>query len=153
MNKNFNGGLFPVRGKPQPLKLKAKAKKIITPEKHIQSNFFHWIFNNEKDFPILKWFHHIPNGGFRHKSVAVEMKYQGVRAGVSDCFLPVGRHGFNGFYLEFKSEIGRLSEHQKEFLEFVKSENYKIAVCRTAKEAAELTIEYLELPLSAKYLK
>lgn len=152
-NKHLTGGLFDGRGKPQTLKPSAKAKRIITPEKNIQSSFFNWIFLHETKYPILKWFHHIPNGGFRHISTAKQMKLEGVRAGVADCFLPVARHGFNGFYIEFKTAVGKLQENQKEFLEFVKNENYKVAVCRSAKEAAELIITYLELPIHAKYLK
>ena len=153
MNKNLIGGLFDGRGKPQPLRPSAKAKRTITPEKHIQSDFFSWIFTHEREFHVLRWLHHVPNGGFRHKSVAVQMKREGVRAGVSDCFLPVARKGFNGFYLEFKTETGKLSDYQKEFLEFAGREGYKIAVCRSTKEAAEILIDYLDLPLSAKYLK
>ena len=154
MNKNLNGGLFPKRGKPQPLRAStAKNKQIITPEKHIQSDLFSWIFTHENEYPVLKWIFHIPNGGFRHISVAAQMKREGVRAGVSDICVPVARKGFNGLYIEMKTAVGKLSDNQKEFLEFVKAENYKTAVCRSAREAAEIIIEYLALPLTAKYLK
>lgn len=153
MNNNLNGGLFPKRGKPQILKESAKSRKTVTPEERIQSDLFSWIFAHENKYPVLKWIFHTPNGGFRHKSVAVKMKYQGVRAGVSDLSVPVARKGFHGLYIELKTETGKLSDSQKEFLEFVKSEGYKIAVCRSAREAAEILIEYLSLPIHAKYLK
>ena len=39
-------------------------------------------------WPCLKWLHHIPNGGLRNRVVAGKLKAEGVRAGVSDYFLP-----------------------------------------------------------------
>ncbi len=153
MNKNLKGGLFDGRGKPQPLALRASAKREVTPEKNIQQSFFGWVFFNEDRFPILRWFHHIPNGGFRHKATAIAMKHQGVRPGVCDCFLPVGRHGKNGLYIEFKSKVGTVSPEQKEFIAFVTSENYRVAICRSTKDAAEVVVEYLGLPIDTKYLR
>lgn len=153
-NIYLTGGLFDKRGKPQTLKASiAKNKQKHAPEKQIQAEFFNWIFNHEKEFPILKWVFHTPNGGFRHISVAAQMQREGVRAGVSDICVPAARKGFNGLFIEMKTTVGVLSDNQKEFLEFVKNENYKTAVCRSAREAADILIEYLDLPISSKYLR
>jgi VRR-NUC domain len=54
----------------------------------------------------------VPNGGLRSKTEAARLKWQGVLAGVPDLIVlaPVGRV----FALEVKTEVGRLSESQKE---------------------------------------
>ena len=97
MSKNTNliGGLNFKTGNCKQLQPSAKAKKIVTPEEIIQVDFFDWVFKNERAFPVLRWIHHVPNGGYRHPAIAVKMKLQGVRAGVCDCFLPVARKRFS----------------------------------------------------------
>ena len=52
---------------------------------------------------------HIPNGGSRNKLEASNLKKQGVKAGVPDLFLPVGRGSYHGLFIELKSaKISRL---------------------------------------------
>ena len=63
---------------------------------------------------VMYW--HTPNGGKRTLREAAEFKRQGVLAGVSDLFL---LHDGNFFALELKSDKGRLSEAQREFLDGV----------------------------------
>jgi len=57
---------------------------------------------NMKKYPELKWFHAIPNGGFRDKITAGKLKAEGVKSGVSDMFLPVKCDAYSGLYIELK---------------------------------------------------
>lgn len=73
-------------------------------------------------------FFHIPNGGKRNIIEAKKFKDLGVVAGVPDLFLCVARHGYNGFFIEMKAQKGRLSENQKEIIEKLRKENYKVSI-------------------------
>lgn len=75
--------------------------------------------------PELRWFFHVPNGGWRNRTVAAKLKGEGLKPGVADYCLPVPRGGFNGLFLELKAGKGRASKEQKEFAEFVLAQGYK----------------------------
>ena len=55
----------------------------------------------------------VPNGGSRNVIEAVKLKRMGVTPGVSDLLL---FHDNKSFALELKTEKGKVSEHQDEFL-------------------------------------
>ena len=61
----------------------------------------------------LCWFA-CPNGGYRNLITAVNLKQEGVRAGVSDLIF---LHRGHAYALEIKKERGRPSEAQLEFLD------------------------------------
>lgn len=104
-----------------------------------------WAEYNEYQYPSLKWLYAIPNGGSRHPYEAVNLKRQGVKAGVSDLKVPCMRGGFGGLYIEMKYGDNKLTEKQAEFLEDMQKEGYKTAVCYTADEAIEVIEKYLKL--------
>lgn len=55
----------------------------------------------------------IPNGGFRHKKIAEELRAEGVKAGVPDiCIVHRGRVHF----LEMKALRGTLRRHKREMI-------------------------------------
>lgn len=106
----------------------------------------------QAEFPELKWFHSIPNGGSRGdtaKSRAIEggkIKAEGVKRGVSDMMLPVKRAQWPGLYLELKKMPGKgvgPSEEQTEFGEFVMSQGYAFAVVYGWRAARDMLIAYL----------
>lgn len=99
----------------------------------------------EHDWPELRWFHAIPNGGKRSKRVAVQLKAEGVRRGVADYCLPVRRGGFAGLYIELKTDIGRPSKEQREFIAFVREQGYHAEVCRGWEQAFAVLKDYLAL--------
>lgn len=113
-----------------------------TYESQEQSAFFEWA----EYIPELKWAHAIPNGGRRDKKEAANLKRQGVKAGVSDIFIPCPRGIYHGLYIEMKTKGGRLSEKQKEFLSYAKSNGYAVCVCYGAQEAINAAKEYIKLP-------
>ena len=93
--------------------------------------------------PILRWFHHIPNGGFRNAREAAHLKAMGVKAGVSDLFLPKPCGGFHGLYIEMKSEKGgTIREEQKAFIDAVRADGY--AVCKGFDAAHECVEAYIK---------
>jgi hypothetical protein len=68
-----------------------------------------WVTLLQPRHPELALLHAIPNGGHRHKAVAVRLKAEGVKRGVPDLCLPVPRGGHHGLYLEMKTRQGRKS--------------------------------------------
>ncbi len=95
----------------------------------------------------LKWLHHVPNGGLRSKATAGKLKGQGVKAGVADLFLPFGRDGWHGLYIEMKRPDGKgkQSKDQKEFEEHCHTESYLYVVCNTAGEAINEIQTYMRM--------
>ena len=81
-----------------------------------QINVASWAAWNERQYPELKWLHHIPNGGSRNKAEAVKLKQMGVKAGVSDFCLPYPKGIYCGLYIEMKFGDGKHQKSQKEFL-------------------------------------
>lgn len=100
-------------------------------------------------FPILRWMHAIPNGGKRDKIEAARLRRQGVKAGVSDIFLPLARQGYHGLYIEMKrrAEQGpsRETEKQKAFGRFVTEEGYLRVVCYGADQAIQVIKDYARI--------
>lgn len=69
----------------------------------------------------------IPNGGFRHKRVAEELRAEGVVAGVPDiCIVWRGRV----FFIEMKAARGTLRRHQKEMIARLEAAGATCAVAR-----------------------
>lgn len=111
-------------------------------------------------YPIddLAWFHAIPNGGTRGDDVksrqirGAALKAEGVRTGVSDCFLPAKRGNFSGLYIEMKkpdakavkeTSKGGVSDSQRSFGEYVKTQGFGFVVCYSWLEAVEVLTKYL----------
>lgn len=87
---------------------------------------------------------HIPNGGKRNITEAVRFKRAGVKAGVSDIFLPVARKEYQGLFIEMKrADGGKVSDAQKRFIYAVKKQGYAASVCNGWKEAVRIIEEYL----------
>ncbi len=110
-----------------------------------QEVLIQWCEWRQVKYPELKLIYHIPNGGSRNKIEAVNLKKQGVKAGVPDLCLPVARKGFHGLYIEMKYGKNRITKYQKEWLEDLKKQGYFVAVCYGAYEAEQVITEYLEI--------
>lgn len=95
--------------------------------------------------PELRLMFHIPNGGSRNPIEAANLKRQGVKAGVPDVFLPIARHGCHGLFIEMKrAKGGVLSQFQREYIEALMREGYRVAVCHGFEEAKRTIEEYLD---------
>lgn len=114
-----------------------------------QVQVINWCFDNTRDYPELDLIFAIPNGamlgGGRIGAIrANALKAEGMRPGVCDLFLPFPRGVWHGMFIEMKTEIGKLSENQKEFIARVEEQGYYTAVCYGAREAIEQLKLYLE---------
>lgn len=96
-----------------------------------------------------KLIYHVPNGGHRHKLVAVKLKEQGVKAGVPDLVLPMARGGYFGLYIEFKARApydAAVSPAQDAYLQALTDQGYLAIVCRGHVDAIEAIRAYLLQP-------
>ncbi len=103
-----------------------------------------WAALESKRYPQLKWLVHIPNGGSRHIREAVELKAQGVKAGVPDLMLPWPNKNFAGLFIEMKAGKGKTSIKQDEWLEYLSSVGYMTSVQWTWGDARDLILDYLK---------
>lgn len=94
--------------------------------------------------PVIALFA-IPNGGERNVIVATRMKAEGVRRGVPDLFLALPKGSYHGLFIELKKpKGGKVSEHQKEYIKFLNSQNYLCFVCHGFDEARKTITSYIE---------
>ena len=106
-------------------------------------NWAHW---HTGKYPELKWLHHIPNGGSRNRAEAAKLKEMGVKAGVSDLFLPCPKGIYCGMYVEMKYGNNRHTDRQKEFLNDMAENGYFAVTCYSADDAIKAIEEYVSFP-------
>lgn len=97
----------------------------------------------------FKLIYHVPNGGHRHKLVAIKLKGQGVKAGVPDLVLPMARGGYFGLYIEFKAMPpfdAAVSASQDAYIQALTDQGYLAVVCRGHIDALECLRAYLLQP-------
>lgn len=66
----------------------------------------------------------------------------GMRAGVSDLFIAMQRHGYGGAWIELKSKDGYLTREQKDFLSDMAVHGYFTAVCYSIEETLSIIDGY-----------
>jgi hypothetical protein len=125
------------------------------PEHDEQVNLFNWIKYNEPRHPKLRGIFAVPNGGYRSKTTAVNMKREGQKAGVWDIFIPHpkfldGELVYLGMWIEMKAGKNRLTNEQKNFKEILSEceAEYAWAVCYTWHDAAKRICDYLDIKVS-----
>jgi hypothetical protein len=140
-----------------------KPGKKITPEdlakdsEHShQTALFAWAALSVDKYPKLRWMFAIPNGGLRDMRTAVNLKAEGVKAGVPDIFLPivvrmprmiqgsVTIDVYSGLFIEMKVKKNKTSKEQDEYIEYLKDAGYYCVVCYTWSVARDAIIAYLE---------
>jgi hypothetical protein len=102
-----------------------------------------WVRFRVNQYPALRWFHHIPNGGARSKAAAGKLKAEGTKRGISDYSWPHPRGGYHGLYIELKAPGGRPTPEQNEFLEFAREQGFRAEVAVGWEAAKDLIEEYL----------
>lgn len=110
-----------------------------------QVAFFKWCECMKAQYPVLAHFYAIPNGGKRHVSVALKLKEEGVKSGVLDTHLPVGRGNYIGLWIEFKFGRNKTSSAQDEWIDFLRDQGHRVEIAYEWQEAAQYTLEYLRL--------
>lgn len=129
----------------KPFGLKPIRKKSIDREGMEQAALLSEI---ELRYPqVFELIYHVPNGGHRHKLVAVKLKQQGVKAGIPDLVLPMARGGFFGLYIEFKATVepAPVSPSQAACIRRLNEQGYLAVVCRGHFDAMEQIRAYLRL--------
>jgi hypothetical protein len=94
-------------------------------EERFQAECYQWFHNSFPELRGLLW--HVPNGGQRSASEANKFKAIGLVPGVSD--LHFFYHG-KIYFIELKTETGRLSENQVKWIESISSQGAEVAVIR-----------------------
>ena len=128
--------------------------KMITPEQLAacgtehghQTALFCWaaLPETRAQWPEIALMFAIPNGGERNKATAARLKAEGVKPGVSDILLPVGRGGYFGLFIEMKKpKRGVVSDAQFKFGEAIREQGYDFSICRDWEAARTRIINYL----------
>jgi len=110
-------------------------------EHQIQSSFFDYL--KWKHPKIYKCTFAIPNGGKRNLITAVNLKREGVKAGVFDVFVAIPTPAAHGLWLEFKAGKNKLTPHQTEFKAIIEANGYKAVTIYGLDHAIEVLGFYL----------
>jgi hypothetical protein len=78
---------------------------------------------------------------------AVALKSMGVAKGYPDIFVPLPKHPYHGFFIEMKSDTGRLSIEQVEWLAYLRESRYYAEVAFSFEQAKAHFLSYLGTPL------
>ncbi len=87
------------------------------------------------------WFS-IPNGGARHKAVAIKLKMEGLKAGVADMFWMLPNKHWNGIFVEVKIKGNYQQPNQKQFEKIALAHKYYYAIVRSIEECDILLKKY-----------
>jgi hypothetical protein len=89
----------------------------------------------------------IPNGGrqIRWKTI-LNYKHLGFRAGMPDIYFLIARGGYNGMFIELKSQNqnARLNKGQRMMHQLLRDVGYRVEVCRGYQSAIRAINEYAE---------
>ena len=98
--------------------------------------------------PRLQYLFHIPNESVGGRGWLVRNRQMGVKSGVPDLMLPIPRNGYHGLFIEMKTVGGRLSEHQKKWIEALNQLGYLAVVAYGWEDARCKILNYLSTATS-----
>ena len=123
----------------------AKANRTLSEREHLeQVALMQWAELAKRKYPELGRLYAVPNGGFRHPSVAAKLKAEGVRAGVPDLHMPAARAGYHGLYIEMKAGKNKPSAEQLAWMTDLENAGYACYVCYSSAKAAAVLEAYLD---------
>ena len=129
--------LLEIGGTQQPLRRQ-------THEEDLHRVCIDWARLQEGRYPALRWLVHCPNGGKRSKAEAGRLKSMGVKAGYPDLVINRSSGIWTGFAVELKSDTGRVSQDQQDWLEMFLDEGYLVVVIRSLDVFIEAALLYLK---------
>lgn len=94
--------------------------------------------------PELRRIFAVPNAGKRTPRQGARMKAEGLKPGFPDVGLLAAAHGYYGLFIELKTDKGRLSPEQKQWLESLDEAGYAAYMCRGWLDAVETIEKYLD---------
>jgi hypothetical protein len=119
-------------------------------EDDIQMGIFAWAYFNEKQWPCLRWMHHVRNGGklggknkMDRMIEGARWKRLGVKPGVVDIFLPEPSAGFSGLVIEVKAPGGRLTKEQIGYMDYSAGIGRMVSTVYSIDEAVKVITDYL----------
>lgn len=115
-------------------------RKYIKLEEPEQIAFIDWCNLHPKlrDYVI-----HIPNERLATKSYYFKLKRMGVKAGVSDIFIPIPQYPWHGLWIEMKAnKKSTISDNQLKWLKMMEFQGYKSEICFGCDEAIKITRDY-----------
>lgn len=98
-----------------------------------QAGFLQWF---RAKYPGILIFA-IPNGGKRDIVTAKKLQMEGVASGVPDLFVPAW-----SLWIEMKKPGGRLSEAQKDMIEYLEGIGHTVIVAYGARDASMKVLEF-----------
>lgn len=108
-------------------------------EQVLQVIVFDWVRHNNLDDVIF----HVANERACTPQHGAILKRMGVKSGVSDIIITRARKGYHGAFIELKTNIGRVSPNQRDFLAVMDAEGYFTAVCFGHEECIDMIKWYL----------
>lgn len=121
----------------------AEYVKVATRESGEQEALFARAEAHYSEYPELRLLFAIPNGGSRHKAEAVNLKKQGVRAGLPDVCLPIPRRGYSALFIELKTDKGKPSREQVDWIDSLNLHGNLAVVCHGQEAAWQTLVDYL----------
>ena len=105
---------------------------------------FRWRKECLATYPALRWLHAIPNGGYRRKREADQLKNAGVLKGALDLHLPLPRGPYYGWYGELKTQTGKPEPEQVAYVEYLLGAGYWANFLYGWEQARDDLLRYLE---------
>ena len=115
-------------------------------ERQEQAWLFNWAKLQAGRFPELHDLYASANGGKRSKLTAVMLRSAGVKPGIPDVHLPVGRGGYLSLYIEMKRKDATPSDTSPEQLDWhtrLRKDGNCVLVCKGFDVARESIMLYL----------
>jgi hypothetical protein len=111
-------------GQPLPSGLTTRANRVEVGETRRRRDVEHqeqvkiiqWAELYKSKWPQLGFLAAVPNGGYRHLSVARKLKAEGVRSGYPDLVLNVPMGRYHGLFIELKAPKGRATTNQYDWI-------------------------------------
>ena len=110
-----------------------------------QAAVINWCEIQSKKYFELEMIYHCPNGGYRNKIEAANLKRQGVKSGVPDLFLPIPRRNKDGLYIEMKWGNNKCTPNQNKWILKLSKLDYEVKVCYSSMEAIDAIKNYLDI--------
>ena len=121
----------------------------LQPEQILQINVVNW-FNYQ--YPQYEDdLHHFANERKCSMRQGVTLKRMGVKKGVTDIFIGLPCGGYYGLWLELKTEGGKLSKEQKEFIDRKNARGYLALAAWGFDDAVNAIKDYLSLPFNINF--
>lgn len=113
------------------------------PEQILQINFINWINYHYPDIGDLTY--HFANERKCTPQQGVLLRRMGVKRGVADLFIayPRAQTNFSGLWLELKTETGKLTKEQREFLEKMRAQGYCASCAWGIEQAKDIFLAYI----------